>query len=58
MSALLQTILFLIGSNIFMTFAWYGHLRDLAVRPVWIAIAASWGIASFQHSGIRSLEFT
>jgi uncharacterized protein len=49
MPPLFQTILLLIGSNIFMTFAWYGHLRDLAARPVWIAIAVSWGIAFFEY---------
>lgn len=41
-------ILLLIGSNIFMTFAWYGHLK-FADRPLWIAIMASWGIAFFEY---------
>lgn len=45
----LQTILLLTGSNIFMTFAWYGHLKGLAARPLWIAIAVSWGIAFFEY---------
>jgi hypothetical protein len=35
-------------SNIFMTFAWYGHLKFKAV-PLWIAIAVSWGIAFFEY---------
>jgi hypothetical protein len=39
----------LILSNIFMTFAWYAHLRDLRDRPLWIAIAVSWGIAFFEY---------
>jgi uncharacterized protein len=42
------TILLLIGSNIFMTFAWYGHLR-YPHSPLWLAIAASWGIAFFEY---------
>jgi uncharacterized protein len=43
------TILLLTGSNIFMTFAWYGHLKYLHDRPVWIAIVVSWGIAFFEY---------
>jgi hypothetical protein len=39
----------LVGSNVFMTFAWYGHLRNLRGRPVLIAIAASWSIALFEY---------
>lgn len=41
------TILLLIVSNVFMTFAWYGHLRNLSESPLWIAILVSWGIAFF-----------
>lgn len=41
-------ILLLIGSNVFMTFAWYGHLR-FTDRPLWIVIIASWGIAFFEY---------
>ena len=37
-----QTILLLTLSNVFMTFAWYAHLRNLAERPWWIAAMASW----------------
>ena len=44
-----QTILLLTLSNVFMTFAWYAHLRNLAERPWWIAAMASWGIALFEH---------
>ena len=50
MPPLVQTILLLIASNVFMTFAWYGHLRDLAARPAWIAILVSWGIALFEYA--------
>ncbi len=46
---MLKTIGLLVLSNIFMTFAWYGHLRDLRDKPLWIAIAASWGIAFFEY---------
>ncbi len=41
------TLLFL--SNVFMTFAWYGHLRSHRSSPLWIAILASWGIAFFEY---------
>ena len=46
---LLRTASLLIVSNIFMTFAWYGHLRNLSHRPLYIAIAVSWGIALFEY---------
>ena len=36
-------------SNIFMTFAWYGHLRNLSAKPWIIAALASWGIALFEY---------
>ena len=38
----------LILSNVFMTFAWYGHLK-FKTSPIWIAIAVSWGIALFEY---------
>lgn len=41
-------ILLLLASNVFMTFAWYGHLRFKAA-PLWIAVMASWGIALFEY---------
>jgi len=44
------TTLLLIGSNIFMTLAWYGHLRWLDHRPVYVAIFAAWGIAFFEYT--------
>jgi hypothetical protein len=46
---MLKPVLLLLVSNIFMTFAWYGHLRDLKAAPLWIAIAASWAIAFFEY---------
>jgi uncharacterized protein (DUF486 family) len=39
----------LILSNVFMTFAWYGHLRAHRDSPLWVAILASWGIAFFEY---------
>ena len=44
----MKTIILLVISNIFMTFAWYGHLR-YRNSPIWIAIIASWGIAFFEY---------
>ena len=41
--------LLLVASNIFMTFAWYAHLKNLAEKPWWIAALASWGIALFEY---------
>jgi len=46
---LLRTASLLIVSNIFMTFAWYGHLRTLSNRPLYIAVLVSWGIALFEY---------
>jgi uncharacterized protein (DUF486 family) len=45
----LKTILLLAASNVFMTFAWYAHLRNLSDRAWWIAALASWGIALFEY---------
>jgi uncharacterized protein (DUF486 family) len=39
----------LIASNVFMTFAWYAHLKDLSAKPWWIAALVSWGIALFEY---------
>ena len=41
--------LMLLASNVFMTFAWYAHLKNLADRSWWIAALASWGIALFEY---------
>jgi len=45
----LQTFGLLVLSNVFMTFAWYGHLKDMSARPWWIAALVSWGIALFEY---------
>jgi uncharacterized protein (DUF486 family) len=42
-------ILMLIGSNMFMTYAWYGHLKDLRGKAVFVAIIVSWGVAFFEY---------
>lgn len=47
--ALWYPIVLLIGSNLFMTFAWYGHLKTLNSKPLWIVILISWGIAFFEY---------
>jgi uncharacterized protein (DUF486 family) len=47
-SAYITPILLLIASNVFMTFAWYGHLKYKA-SPLWIAVLASWGIAFVEY---------
>src|SRR5581483_4752873 len=44
------TVLLLIGSNIFMTFAWYGHLRFLHDSPLYVAILVSWSVALLEYS--------
>jgi uncharacterized protein (DUF486 family) len=58
------TVVLLVCSNIFMTFAWYAHLRDLSAKPWLVAVFVSWGIAFFEYVlqvpanriGFRSLE--
>jgi len=42
-------ILMLIGSNAFMTYAWYGHLRDFRHKPLLLVILLSWGVALFEY---------
>jgi len=49
-STIATTAGLLVCSNIFMTFAWYAHLRDLRARPLIVAILVSWGIALFEYS--------
>jgi hypothetical protein len=46
---ILQSALLLTASNVFMTFAWYAHLKNLGDRPWWIAALVSWGIALFEY---------
>lgn len=41
-------IVLLVGSNVFMTFAWYGHLK-FGSKPLWIVVLISWGIAFFEY---------
>lgn len=48
-SVLLKTALLLTLSNVFMTFAWYAHLKDLSGRPWYFAALVSWGIALFEY---------
>lgn len=45
----LKTTGLLIGSNLFMTFAWYAHLKDMAHRPWFFAVLVSWGVAFFEY---------
>ena len=49
LSPALRATLLLIGSNVFMTFAWYAHLKNLRAKPLIVAIAFSWGIALFEY---------
>ena len=42
-------IVLLMFSNLFMTYAWYGHLKDMRARPVLFAILVSWGVAFFEY---------
>jgi uncharacterized protein len=47
-SAHVMPVLLLVASNVFMTFAWYGHLK-FGSKPLWIVVIASWGIAFFEY---------
>jgi uncharacterized protein (DUF486 family) len=49
MSVILRTAGLLVASNVFMTFAWYAHLKNLSDRPWFIAAVISWGIALFEY---------
>jgi len=48
-SVVLRATLLLIASNVFMTFAWYAHLRNLSGKPWYVAALVSWGIALFEY---------
>jgi uncharacterized protein (DUF486 family) len=48
LAARLTPILLLLFSNVFMTFAWYGHLK-FKDRPLWLVVIVSWGIAFFEY---------
>ncbi len=45
----MKTVTLLFCSNIFMTFAWYGHLKNLNTKPLFLVILVSWGIAFFEY---------
>ena len=45
----LQTTALLVASNVFMTFAWYGHLKNMSSRAWYVAALVSWGIALFEY---------
>ena len=49
MPVIVTTGLLLICSNLFMTFAWYGHLKDMSGKPWYLAALVSWGIALFEY---------
>ncbi len=49
MTPLVRTVILLACSNVFMTFAWYAHLRNLSGRAWYVAAFASWGIALFEY---------
>jgi uncharacterized protein (DUF486 family) len=49
-STVLRSAALLVGSNVFMTFAWYAHLKNLGTKPLFVAILASWGIAFFEYT--------
>ena len=49
MPVVLKTIILLVLSNVFMTYAWYGHLKTLADRPWYVAALLSWGVALFEY---------
>ncbi|MFM2111148.1 MAG: hypothetical protein EBV65_05155 [Gammaproteobacteria bacterium] len=49
MPVIATTVGLLVMSNVFMTFAWYAHLKNLNDRPWWIAALLSWGIALFEY---------
>ena len=48
-SVIVRTTGLLVLSNLFMTYAWYGHLKNLAGRPWYVAALVSWGIALFEY---------
>jgi uncharacterized protein (DUF486 family) len=49
MPVIWKSVLLLVVSNVFMTFAWYAHLKNLGSRPIYVAILASWAIAFFEY---------
>lgn len=53
----MRTILLLLASNVFMTFAWYRHLKAEHAAPLWIAVLSSWGIAFFEYRALCAIHF-
>lgn len=49
MPVIAQTVILLILSNVFMTFAWYAHLKELSAKPWLVAALISWGVALFEY---------
>jgi len=49
MPVVMKTIILLVLSNLFMTYAWYGHLKTLVDRPWYVAALLSWGVALFEY---------
>ncbi|HQJ93341.1 MAG TPA: DMT family protein [Syntrophorhabdaceae bacterium] len=49
MNPVLKSIMLLVFSNVFMTFAWYAHLKELNEKPWLLAAIASWGVALFEY---------
>jgi uncharacterized protein len=49
MNPIVRTVVLLTLSNVFMTFAWYAHLKNLSQKPWLVAALASWGIALFEY---------
>ncbi len=49
MRTIATTVILLIISNVFMTFAWYAHLRNLSSKPWYVAAILSWGVALFEY---------
>jgi uncharacterized protein len=49
MNPIVRTVVLLILSNVFMTFAWYAHLKELSQKPWIVAALLSWGIALFEY---------
>lgn len=49
MPVVTQTVLLLVLSNVFMTFAWYAHLKELSSKPWLVAALVSWGVALFEY---------
>ncbi|PKN18214.1 MAG: hypothetical protein CVU71_11935 [Deltaproteobacteria bacterium HGW-Deltaproteobacteria-6] len=49
MCFVLKSVVLLLFSNLFMTFAWYGHLKNLNSKPLFLVIIISWGIAFFEY---------